>query len=147
MSQDTSPGPSFINSIRVARLATADSSGAPHVVPICFAYDGESFYSVLDQKPKRAPVERLKRVRNIVSNPRVSLVLDHYDEDWSRLWYGLVMGTALLLHSGPEHGQAIRLLRRKYAQYEAMGIDASPVIRIAPERMTWWGKPRGWPGF
>jgi PPOX class probable F420-dependent enzyme len=143
MSQDSSPEPSFVNSIRVARLATADSTGAPHVVPICFAYDGESFYSVLDQKPKRAPIERLKRVRNILSNPRVSLVLDHYDEDWSRLWYGLVMGTALLLRSGPEHGRAIRLLRRKYVQYEEMSIDASPVIRIDPERMTWWGKPRG----
>ena len=143
MSQDASPEPSFVNSIRVARLATADSAGAPHVVPICFAYDGESFYSVLDQKPKRAPIERLKRVRNILSNPRVSLVLDHYDEDWSRLWYGLVMGTALLLRSGPEHGRAIRLLRRKYVQYEEMSIDASPVIRIDPERMTWWGKPRG----
>ena len=143
MSQDSSPEPSFVNSIRVARLATADSTGAPHVVPICFAYDGESFYSVLDQKPKRAPIERLKRVRNILSNPRVSLVLDHYDEDWSRLWYGLVMGTALLLRSGPEHGRAIRLLRRKYVQYQEMSIDASPVIRIDPERMTWWGKPRG----
>ena len=143
MSQDSSPEPSFVNSIRVARLATADSTGAPHVVPICFAYDGESFYSVLDRKPKRAPIERLKRVRNILSNPRVSLVLDHYDEDWSRLWYGLVMGTALLLRSGPEHGRAIRLLRRKYVQYEEMSIDASPVIRIDPERMTWWGKPRG----
>ena len=143
MSQDASPELSFVNSIRVARLATADSTGAPHVVPICFAYDGESFYSVLDQKPKRAPIERLKRVRNILSNPRVSLVLDHYDEDWSRLWYGLVMGTALLLRSGPEHGRAIRLLRRKYVQYEEMSIDASPVIRIDPERMTWWGKPRG----
>ncbi len=141
MSQEASPGPSFVNSIRVARLATADPSGTPHVVPVCFAYDGESFYSVLDRKPKRAPVERLKRVRNILANPRVSLVLDHYDEDWSRLWYGLVTGSALLLRSGPEHGRDIGLLRRKYAQYEQMDIDANPVIRITPERVTWWGRP------
>ena len=112
-------------------------------MPVCFAYDGESFYSVLDRKPKRAPVERLKRVRNILSNPRVSLVLDHYDEDWSRLWYGLVTGRALLLRSGPEHDRAIGLLRRKYAQYEQMEIDANPVIRITPERTTWWGNPWG----
>ena len=125
-------------------LATADSSGTPHVVPICFAYDGESYYSVLDRKPKRAPVERLKRVRNIVSNPRVSLVLDHYDEDWSRLWYGLVTGTALLIHSGAEHGRAIGLLRHKYSQYENMKIDTSPVIRITPERTIWWGQHPEW---
>ncbi len=146
MSQRTSPGPGVINSIRVARLATADSSGAPHVVPVCFAYDGDSFYSVLDQKPKRTSVERLKRVRNIVSNPRVSLVLDSYDEDWSRLWYALVTGTALLLRSGQEHAGAIQLLRHKYAQYEEMEIDANPVIRITPERITWWGKPPEWSG-
>ena len=144
VSKFTSPGPGLIDSIRVARLATADSSGAPHVVPICFVYDGGNFYSVLDQKPKRTPVERLKRVRNIVSNPRVSLVLDHYDEDWSRLWYGLVTGTALLIRSGPEHGRAIALLKHKYAQYEDMMIDASPVIRIIPERTTWWGSTPEW---
>ena len=125
----------------MGRLATVDPSGEPLVVPICFAYDGEAFYSVLDRKPKRAPVERLKRVRNILSNPKVSLVLDHYEEDWSRLWYGLVMGTALLLRSGPEHCRAIHLLRLKYPQYRDMAIDASPVIRITPRRVTWWGKP------
>ncbi len=116
------------------------------MVPVCFAYDGDSFYSVLDQKPKRTSVERLKRVRNIVSNPRVSLVLDSYDEDWSRLWYALVTGTALLLRSGQEHAGAIQLLRHKYAQYEEMEIDANPVIRITPERITWWGKPPEWSG-
>ena len=137
----TSEVANLINRCRVAHLATADLSGVPHVVPICFAYDGESFYSVLDRKPKRTPVERLKRVRNITANPKVSLVMDHYEDEWTRLWYALVSGTARLLRSGEEHRRAIRILRDKYHQYGQMEIDASPVICIKPERITWWGKP------
>jgi PPOX class probable F420-dependent enzyme len=125
----------------VARLATADASGAPHVIPVCFAYDGGRFYSVLDRKPKRTSLSRLKRVRNILSNPRVALVLDHYEDDWSRLWYVLVTGTAELLRSGQEHSLAIRVLRDKYAQYRDMDIDRNPVIRVIPDKVTCWGEP------
>ena len=131
---------SRIKEWRVARLATADAHGAPHVVPICYAFDGERFYSVLDQKPKRTSWVRLKRVRNILSNPEVSLVLDHYEEDWSCLWYVLVWGTAQLIHEGREQRDAVRLLRDKYDQYRAMDIDESPVIMITPSRITTWGK-------
>ena len=125
---------------RIARLATADSNGVPHVVPICFAYDGEHFYSVLDRKPKRTSLIKLKRVRNILSNPNVALVLDHYEEDWGKLWYVLVMGTAQIVQQGEEHQRAIAILRDKYPQYRSMDIDENPVIKITPTRMTSWGK-------
>ena len=128
-----------IAAAQVARLATADSLGAPHLVPICFACDGESVYSVLDRKPKRTSLTKLKRVRNILSNPRVALVIDHYEEDWGRLWYVLVTGTALLIHQGEEHQHAIKVLREKYPQYRDMDIDENPVIKITLARITSWG--------
>ena len=130
----------LIERARVAHLATADASGAPHLVPVCFAYDGDHFYSVLDRKPKRTSLTSLKRVRNLVSNPVVALVVDHYEEEWSRLWYVLVTGSAYLITEGDEHRRAIGLLREKYAQYSHMDIDRSPVIKITPAKITSWGK-------
>ena len=128
----------------MARLATADAQGTPHLIPICFTYDGNHFYSVLDRKPKRASLANLKRVRNILSNPAVALVLDHYEEDWARLWYVLVTGTAQIIQydgqEGEEHQRAIALLRQKYPQYRDMDIDQNPVIKITPLRTTSWGK-------
>ena len=134
----------------VARLATADNRGVPHVIPICFAYDGTRFYSVLDQKPKRTSLMKLKRVRNILSNPNVTLLLDHYEEDWARLWYVLVSGTAQLIHEGEEHRRAIGLLRKKYPQYRHMDIDSNPIITITAKDVTSWrtfrqGGERGQP--
>ena len=129
----------LIRATHVARLATADARGVPHVIPICFAYDGEHLYSVLDLKPKRTSLTRLRRVRNILSNPNVALVLDYYDEDWTRLWYILVTGTAKLIQEGEEHQRAIGLLRAKYPQYHNMDIDENPMIRITPEKITSWG--------
>ena len=123
---------------QVAHLATANAEGVPHVIPICFVYDGGCFYSVLDRKPKRASLSRLKRVRNILANPSVALVLDHYEEDWGRLWYVLVTGTAELVETGDEHGHAIALLVEKYQQYGDMDISENPVIKITPTRFTCW---------
>ena len=128
-----------INAVRAARLATADSDGVPHLVPICFAYDGEHFYSVLDRKPKRTSLMNLKRVRNMLSNPNVALVLDHYEEDWGKLWFVLVTGTAQIVQQGEEHQYAIAILRDKYPQYRSMDIDENPVIKITPARITSWG--------
>ena len=122
----------------VGHLATADASGCPHVIPVCFAYDGEYLYSVLDAKPKRSALTGLRRVRNILENPHVSLVIDHYDEDWSRLWYLLVHGQAELIEDGEVPAQAIALLRSKYPQYRQMPLNGNPVIRITPERATGW---------
>ena len=133
----------IVKATRVAHLATSDEQGAPHLVPICFAYDGQHFYSVLDRKPKRTHVTRLKRVRNILSNPKVALVLDHYEEDWDQLWYVLVTGTARLIEKGEEHSRAIGLLREKYSQYREMDIGESPVIKITPLKATSWGRAPG----
>ena len=122
----------------VGHLATADANGRPHVIPVCFAYDGEHIYSVLDGKPKRGSLTGLRRVRNILANPQVSLVIDQYDADWTRLWYLLVQGRAEVVEGGPEPPAAIVLLRGKYPQYREMPLDGNPVIRITPERVTGW---------
>jgi len=131
----------FIQSQRVARLATADAQGQPFVVPICYAFDGRNFYSALDEKPKRVAPTRLKRVHNIQANPRVALVIDDYAEDWRALAFIQVRGQADLLPVGTEeHTIAIRLLRAKYPQYESMAIDQQPVVRIVPEAVVSWGE-------
>ena len=126
---------------RVARLATADSTGAPHLIPVCYALDGETIYSVIDQKPKRARATNLRRIRNIILNPKVALLLDRYDEDWTRLWYVLLRGVASLIHRGPEHRWALTILSRKYPQYSAMTLEDRPVIRIRVFHAVTWGNP------
>ncbi len=128
----------FLRSARTAHLATADASGQPHVVPVCFVFNGEFIYSVLDSKPKTTALRQLRRVRNILANPRVSLVVDHYEEDWSRLQYVMVSGEASLLESGEEWGLSIVMLRQKYPQYHRMELDQSPVIKIVPARFVPW---------
>jgi PPOX class probable F420-dependent enzyme len=130
----------LIRSARVAHLATADRHGQPHVVPICFAFDGKDFFSPIDEKPKRAAPRELKRVRNILENPQVSLVIDHFEEDWSRLAYVLITGRARMVFRGEKHRKAVRLLRRKYRQYKSMAIHERPMIIITPTRITAWGK-------
>jgi PPOX class probable F420-dependent enzyme len=125
---------------RVGRLATADRAGQPHVVPICYAYANGSFYIALDAKPKRVAHERLRRVRNILENPQVALVIDHYGEDWSMLAYLLVRGAAALLPPDElEHAHAVELLRARYPQYHAMPIDEQPAIVIRVESVVAWG--------
>jgi PPOX class probable F420-dependent enzyme len=124
---------------RAGHLATADDVGAPHVIPICFAFDGLNLYSVLDQKPKRASLTRLRRVQNILANPQAALIVDHYEEAWDRLWYILVRGQAALLFDGPERAGAIALLQEKYPQYLDMDIETNPVIKLAPQTIVTWG--------
>ena len=132
-----------LKTARVARLATSDAKGRPHIVPICFAYYGKLFYTAIDQKPKRVPRERLARLQNIRAAPRVALLIDKYDEDWTQLWYILIRGKAKLLPNSAqqERSLAIRHLRAKYPQYaHGMLADDAPIIRITPERTTTWGK-------
>jgi PPOX class probable F420-dependent enzyme len=127
---------------RVARFATLSAEGQPHLVPICFVYDGKVFYTAIDRKPKSVSPERLARVQNIRAMPRVALLIDEYDEDWTRLWYVLIRGKAKLLPKSAEEerARAIRKLRTKYPQYaQGMLADDAPVIRITPERITSWG--------
>ncbi|SRR5439155_19849527 len=128
----------FTESQRVAHLATADANGRPHVVPVCFAYLNRRIYIAIDEKPKRSL--RLKRLRNIEANPQVAIVLDRYDEDWSRLAWVLVQGTAVVLDSGPEHARALAALREKYPQYLEMALEGRPVISVTAERVSSWGE-------
>src|SRR5262245_13446208 len=128
----------LLRSARVAHLATADNNGHPHVIPICFVFDGKNFYSPIDEKPKRAALTQLKRLRNIAKNPHVALVIDHYEENWRKLAYVLIFAKARLRRSGKLHQCAATRLRRKYPQYRTMAIDQRPMIVIAPVRITSW---------
>jgi PPOX class probable F420-dependent enzyme len=140
MSILTSAQAAFAETQRIGHLATADHAGQPHVIPVCYTYADGSFYIALDAKPKRVAPERLKRVRNILGNPQVALVIDRYDEDWSALAYLLVRGPAALLPPGePEHARAVALLRARYPQYHAMPIDEQPAIVIRVESAVAWG--------
>ena len=128
-----------LNTARVARLATADAEGRPYLVPVCFASKDGHIYIALDAKPKSVPPTRLKRVRNILANPHVALLVDTYSEDWSRLRYTLVSGTAALIEQGAdEHTAAITLLRDKYHQYLHMPIEREPVIGITVASTHSW---------
>src|ERR1051325_257299 len=118
----------FLSKTRVARLATADQAGQPHVIRIVFATDGRRLYTPLDKKPKRTAPHQLKRVRNLLENPRVALVIDHWDEDWTKLAWLMVKGTGALVESGETYTTGMRLLEDKYSQYERMPLKNQPVI-------------------
>lgn len=131
---------------RVGRLATVDGRGHPTVVPFCFAVLGEDeplVVSVLDEKPKHVADEDLARVRNIQRNPRVAVVVDQYDENWSGLWFVQAKGRARLVLPGDEvHTEAIAALREKYPQYEVMEIEQRAVILIEELRIRAWSGER-----
>src|SRR5437879_2894175 len=103
----------YLDQHRIAHLATADASGVPHVIPICYALVGDSVYFVVDEKPKRSRTG-LKRLRNITANPQVALVIDDYDEDWSRLGFLLVHGTAERVADRQEFEATLAALRDRY---------------------------------
>jgi PPOX class probable F420-dependent enzyme len=125
---------------RIARLATVSATGRPHLVPICFAFDGRVFYFAIDRKPKRVKPERLVRIRNINQTGWAALLFDEYAEDWNRLWYVLVRGRARVVKNGFERMTAIRMLRRKYRQYaNGMLADDAVVIRIELRSVASWG--------
>ncbi|HJX61872.1 MAG TPA: TIGR03668 family PPOX class F420-dependent oxidoreductase [Dehalococcoidia bacterium] len=130
----------FVRERRVARLATVDERGHPHVVPICYAYTRGRLYTPLDLKPKATDPEGLRRVRNILANPQVQVLIDDYDEDWSVLAFVQLRGTATLLHEGPQYRRALRLLGQKYPQYQALPLTGRPVIQITVERVVAWGR-------
>ena len=135
----------FVHEARVGRLATASMAGEPHLIPVCFVYDGAAFYTAVDAKPKRVVPSRLRRIQNIRGNPRAALLLDRYEEDWSRLRYVLVRGRAELLEAGSGDARAAAaLLREKYPQYRAMpGFGEAPIIRLVPERVVRWSAQQG----
>jgi PPOX class probable F420-dependent enzyme len=119
---------------RVARLATADADGRPHLVPVVFAVDGDRVYSVVDAKPKRTTA--LRRLANVAENPAVALLVDHYDDaDWDALWWVRAEGRGRVLT--PEAGEAalaVRLLRERYPQQQAVGA----VLAVDVERWSGW---------
>ena len=133
----------FLGAQRVGRFASADAAGAPHVLPVCYAVVGDSAYFSIDEKPKRAPASRLKRLRNIAENPRVALVVDRYDEDWTRLGWVMLRGHAEVLTAGEEHASAQAALKKRYPQYRTMRLDALPVVAIRIARANAWGNLDG----
>jgi PPOX class probable F420-dependent enzyme len=128
----------FLSGRKVGHLATADRGGAPHVVPVCFAIEGDALYITIDEKPKRAGAP-LKRLRNIAENPAVAVVVDRYDDDWTRLGWVMLRGRAEILTGGDEHARAQALLRDRYPQLNDMQIGSLPVIAVRVERVTSWG--------
>ena len=129
----------FLAHQRIAHLATADGRGIPHVVPVCFAIFKRTLYITIDDKPKRVSGIALKRVRNIAENPVVAVVVDRYDEEWTRLGWVMLRGRAEILSGGMEHRDAQALLRSRYPQLTAMQIAEHPVIAVRIERVTSWG--------
>ncbi len=129
----------FLDTCRVAHLATADRSGAPHLVPVCFCLLGTSLFITVDEKPKRAGIP-LKRLRNIRDNPAVAVTADRWDEDWTRLGWIMLRGEAKILADGEAHDQAQDLLRARYPQYRAMNLSPLPVIAVRIVRVLSWGR-------
>jgi PPOX class probable F420-dependent enzyme len=132
---DSTEGRRRIDAARVARLATVGEDGRPHVVPICFALDGEVLYFAIDSKPKRTT--NLKRLRNIAANPAVSILVDHYEEDWHRLWWVRLDGQARFVTDQAEAHHASQLLAERYLQYRVTP-PAGPVIAVAIVGVAGW---------
>ena len=118
---------------RVARLATVDATGQPHLVPVTFAVGGDQIFTAVDAKPKRTT--SLRRLANVAANPRVALLVDYYDDDWSRLWWARADGTATVADpDAPEAGRAAGLLLARYPAFVLRG----PVMIVEVARWTGW---------
>jgi len=120
---------------KMARLATVSDEGQPHIVPIVFALDGDTLYFAVDAKPKTTT--NLKRLKNIASNPAVSVLVDHFEDDWSKLWWVRADGTARVITDESDAQRATELLVTKYAQYRT-ARPAGPVVAIQIDRITGW---------
>ncbi len=116
-----------LTSARVARLATTDPDGRPHLVPIVFAVEGDTLYSAVDRKPKRS--KNLRRIENARARPDVTILVDHYDDDWGQLWWIRLRGRARVLDDGDERAHALALLQEKYPQYRSEPPDG-PVLAV-----------------
>jgi coenzyme F420-0:L-glutamate ligase/coenzyme F420-1:gamma-L-glutamate ligase len=129
----------FLLAARVARMATVDASGTPHVVPVCFAVVAGRIYTPLDQKPKTVAPRQLLRVRNVSRRPAVCLVVDRWSENWSELaWLQVRARAALLEPGGDEHADAAAALRERYPQYVDMSLDDLPMLVLTPHRIVSW---------
>lgn len=131
----------FLEAHRVGHLATVGADGTPHVVPVCYALDDAAVYFVADEKPKRRPARALARLENLRANPRAALVVDDYDDDWSRLAWVMVRGPARFVTEPAAHARALGLLRARYPAYIAMALDDAerhPLVAIEPARVVLW---------
>ena len=128
----------LLRDARVGRLATADAAGRPLVVPVCYVFDGTRIYSAVDAKPKRT--RELRRLKNIAANPQVSLVVDVWDEEWSRLCWVIVEGRAQVIERGEEFTRAIDLLTLKYPQYRTLALDRTQgaLVALSPDHVLAW---------
>jgi len=124
-----------LTSARVARLATTDPDGRPHLVPIVFAVDGNTLYSAVDRKPKRST--KLRRIENARARPDVTILVDHYDEDWRRLWWIRIRGLARVLDDGDERAHALALLQEKYPQYRNEPPDGAVLAVDVSDVRSW----------
>lgn len=124
-----------LRSARVGRLATADAGGTPHVVPFVFAMVDRTLYWAVDRKPKRS--QHLRRLDNIAANPNVQVVVDHYEDDWDRLWWVRATGAARIVDEESERSKALTALTEKYDQYRATPPDG-PAVAIDVARVTGW---------
>ena len=129
----------FVATQPVARMATADRNGLPHVIPVCFVVNGDALYIQIDQKPKKSATRPLKRIRNLEENPNVTIVVDRYDDDWSQLAWVMLRGTAEILIDNEEYRSAQQQLISRYPQYQAMSLTGLPIIAIRITRVTEWG--------
>jgi PPOX class probable F420-dependent enzyme len=125
----------LLASARVARLATVRPDGAPHLVPVCFAVAGDTIYTAVDRKPKRTL--DLARLAHIAAEPRVALLADQYDEDWTRLWWVRVDGDARVVTDPDERRRALEALAAAYPQY-AGAAPQGAVIAVEPRRLSGW---------
>ena len=119
----------------MGRLATVGAEGQPHIVPICFALDGETIYFTVDAKPKVSA--DLKRLRNIAFNPFVSILVDHYEEDWTKLWWVRADGAARVVIDVVDSAAAIDLLVGRYQQYRD-ARPGGPVVAVSIHRLSGW---------
>jgi PPOX class probable F420-dependent enzyme len=135
----------FLEAHRIGHVATVGPDGAPHVMPVCYALDDEALYFVADEKPKRRPARELMRLRNVRATGRAALVVDAYDEDWSRLAWVLVRGPATIVRDPAAHAAALVRLRARYPQYRAMALDdpdAHPIVRLEAAHVRTWRATR-----
>jgi PPOX class probable F420-dependent enzyme len=124
-----------LTAARVARLATIDPDGRAHLVPIVFAIDGDTLYSAVDRKPKRS--RTLRRIENARARPDVTILVDHYEDDWRRLWWIRLRGRARVLDEGDERERALALLAEKYPQYRDERPDG-PVLAVDVTEVRAW---------
>jgi PPOX class probable F420-dependent enzyme len=137
---DPAEARALLASARVVRLATVDAEGRPHLVAITFAVQGDDIFTAVDHKPKRTT--RLRRLANVEVNPRVTVLADHYEDDWSRLWWARADGLARVVEPGAaEHDRAVSRLVARYPQYAERRPGAG-VIAISVSRWSGWRAAR-----